>query len=430
MSKDRLIPDIRFPDYINYGEWQEKKLILLAGRVMKKNKDGAIDRVFTNSAVHGIVDQREYFDKDIANKSNLENYYVVEDGDYVYNPRISNEAPVGPTSKNKTGHTGVMSPLYTVFRFKNRNNEFYEYYFNSIHWYDSIRRASNTGARFDRMSITDSVFMEIPILHPHPQEQQKIASCLSSLDELIAAHSDKLTALKDHKKGLMQNLFPQEGETIPKIRFKEFGDDGEWVEKKLGNCLLQKPEYGINAPAVPYSDNLPKYIRITDISEDGKLLSNNKVSVDRDVNEDNYLNDGDIALARTGASVGKSYKYREKDGRLVFAGFLIRVRPDKNKLDSEFLFQFLSTSQYWEWVRFISVRSGQPGINGTEYASMPINLPPTIHEQQKIASCLSALDELISFQTDKIEQLQQHKKGMMQGLFPNPSTSSGETIER
>src|SRR5690606_17603472 len=123
-------------------------------------------------------------------------------------------------------------------------------------------------------------------------------------------HEEKLQTLKEHKKGLMQNLFPQEGEKVPRYRFKQFEKDGDWEEKKLEGCLLQKPEYGINAPAVPYSDNLPTYLRITDISDDGHYLSNEKVSVDKPVSGFNYLSEGDIVLARTGASVGKAYKYR------------------------------------------------------------------------------------------------------------------------
>ena len=138
----------------------------------------------------------------------------------------------------------------------------------------------------------------------------------------------------------------------------------------------------------------------------------------KEVTEDNYLTEGDIALARTGASVGKSYKYRVEDGELVFAGFLIRVKPNETKLNSEFLSQFLSTEQYWKWVIFSSARSGQPGINGKEYASMPLPLPPSLEEQQKIADCLTSLDNRISAQTQKIEALKLHKKGLMQGLFP------------
>jgi type I restriction enzyme S subunit len=213
---------------------------------------------------------------------------------------------------------------------------------------------------------------------------------------------------------------------IPELRFPEFLGDGGWEEKELGVCLSQKPEYGINAAAVPYSKKLPKYLRITDISENGVYLENGKVSVDRDVSEDNYLSTGDIVLARTGASVGKSYKYRHMDGRLVFAGFLIRVKPDIKKLDSELLFQFLSTSQYWKWVSFISARSGQPGINGTEYSIMPICLPLNINEQQKIASCLSSLDEVIAVHSQKLATLKDHKKGLMQNLFPTNSITNDE----
>lgn len=204
---------------------------------------------------------------------------------------------------------------------------------------------------------------------------------------------------------------------IPELRFPEFMNDGEWVEMQLGDSLLRNPEYGINAPAVSFSNKLPTYLRITDISEDGRFLSNEKVSVAREVTEDNYLSDGDIVLARTGASVGKSYKYRNEDGRLVFAGFLIRLKPDSNKLNSDFLFQFLATNQYWKWVSFISARSGQPGINATEYSSLPVCLPKP-KEQQKVASCLSSLDEVIAAHSQKLELLKDHKKGLMQNLFP------------
>ncbi len=205
---------------------------------------------------------------------------------------------------------------------------------------------------------------------------------------------------------------------IPQLRFPEFAKEGEWVEKKLGDCLLQKPDYGMNAPAVPFSNNLPTYLRITDISEEGNFLAVGKVSVDREAKENDYLSDGDIVLARTGASVGKSYKYRKKDGELVFAGFLIRAKPNPEKLDSELLFQFLSTSNYWKWVLAVSVRSGQPGINGTQYANMPIYLPSKIKEQKKIASCLSSLDELLTTHKDKLQALKDHKKGLLQNLFP------------
>jgi type I restriction enzyme S subunit len=208
-QEGETVPKLRFPEFEGDGEWVEKKLNTLSKRVIAKNRNGKFTAVFTNSATDGIVDQRDYFDKDIANKKNLENYFVVQNGDYVYNPRISEHAPVGPLFKNRLGKTGVMSPLYTVFRFNEKNNDFYEYYFQTSHWRNSIRAIANTGARFDRISITASLFMEIPVLYTGLMEQQKIASCLSAVDELITAQQEKIEQLQQHKKGLMQGLFPK-----------------------------------------------------------------------------------------------------------------------------------------------------------------------------------------------------------------------------
>ncbi|RYD76961.1 MAG: restriction endonuclease subunit S, partial [Verrucomicrobiaceae bacterium] len=161
----------------------------MAERGNKKNRDEKIKRVLTNSAEFGVVDQRDFFDKDIATQGKLESYLVVELGDYVYNPRISATAPVGPISKNGVG-VGVMSPLYTVFRFKNQGNYFYQHYFKTSGWHRYMRQASSTGARHDRMAIGGNEFMAMPMpVAPTPAEQQKIAECLSSVDELNAAQA-------------------------------------------------------------------------------------------------------------------------------------------------------------------------------------------------------------------------------------------------
>ncbi|MFV0183873.1 restriction endonuclease subunit S [Empedobacter falsenii] len=202
-------PKYRFPDFENDGDWVEKKLGDIANRITLKNKNSQITQIFTNSAEHGIVNQRDFFDKDIANQSNIEGYYIVEPGDFVYNPRVSSFAPVGPIAKNNKNYAGAVSPLYTVFRFINPINDFYVYYFKTKHWFNAIRKIANTGARFDRMSITASQFMEIEVLMTSIKEQQKIASVLSSVDELIVAQREKIEALKAHKKGLMQGLFPK-----------------------------------------------------------------------------------------------------------------------------------------------------------------------------------------------------------------------------
>lgn len=178
------VSKLRFPEFLGKAEWKFVPLNKLAKRCTQKNRSGAITRVLTNSAEHGVVDQRDYFDKDIATPGNLENYYVVKKGDYVYNPRISTRAPVGPISKNNVA-TGVMSPLYSVFRFDDSNNDFYAYYFKTTGWHQYMRQASSTGARHDRMAITNDDFMAMPLPVSTPKEQQKIAACLATLDECL-----------------------------------------------------------------------------------------------------------------------------------------------------------------------------------------------------------------------------------------------------
>ena len=272
-------------------------------------------------------------------------------------------------------------------------------------------------------AVSKSALENVPLCYPSdPAEQQRIADCLGSLDDLIAADGRKLEALRQHKQGLMQQLFPQPGETRPRLRFPEFEDAPDWEEVTLGTLLDRPPDYGVNAAAVPFSESLPTYIRITDINDDGQFASRARVSVDIDATDEQYLEDGDIVLARTGASVGKSYRYREEDGCLVYAGFLIRVRPNPERLLSQFLAAYLSTWSYWDWVRLTSERSGQPGINATEYASIPLPLPPdrrTLAEQQKIADCLTSIDDQLNAQARKLDTLKQHKQGLLQQLFPS-----------
>ena len=190
----------------------------------------------------------------------------------------------------------------------------------------------------------------------------------------------------------------------------------DWQLEKLGNCLLANPDYGINAAAAAYSENLPVYIRITDITEDGKFSPDKLCSVDN-LNSNNYfLEDGNIVFARTGASTGKTYLYNQKDGRLVFAGFLIRAKVNKNKLNPTFLKSYTETSNYWNWVKIMSMRSGQPGINGVEYASLPIPLPP-LPEQEAIAETLSDVDALVTALDGLISKKRDIKQGAMQTLL-------------
>jgi type I restriction enzyme S subunit len=200
----------------------------------------------------------------------------------------------------------------------------------------------------------------------------------------------------------------------------------DWDVLPLGECLVGRPSYGINAAAVPYSDALPVYIRITDISEDGRFSPDKFVSVKSEQACNYYLSDGDIVFARTGASVGKSYRYNPKDGALVFAGFLIRVMPDANKLHPAFAAAYVTTGNYWRWVRLMSMRSGQPGINGNEYSQLPIPLPP-LPEQCAIAQALSDVDELLGSLEKMIAKKRDLKQAAMKHLLTGKTRLPGFT---
>jgi type I restriction enzyme S subunit len=166
----------------------------------------------------------------------------------------------------------------------------------------------------------------------------------------------------------------------------------DWDVRTLGSCLMSQPRYGINAPAVAFSDDLPAYLRITDISPEGRFVPDPPVSVADRRSLAYLLSDGDLVFARTGASVGKSYLYEPADGVLSFAGYLIRVQPNPKCLLPAFLASYLRTARYWDWVRLMSVRSGQPGINALEYAQLPIPVP-SVDEQRAIANVLADFTE-------------------------------------
>jgi len=189
-----------------YPNWEEKKLGEIASRVNNKNVTNNVSFVLTNSATKGIVSQAGYFDREIANQNNLEGYYIVSKDDFVYNPRVSVHAPVGPIKRNKL-QKGVMSPLYSVFKFNQGILEYFEYYFETVNWHKYLKSIANYGARFDRMNITNVDFYKMPIPFPCLEEQQKIASFLSKIDASIAQVSTAIQQTQEFKKGLLQQLF-------------------------------------------------------------------------------------------------------------------------------------------------------------------------------------------------------------------------------
>lgn len=200
------VPEIRFPNFTD--SWEHRKLGNISKKCIVKNTNKAITETFTNSAEHGIVSQRDFFDKDIANQENISSYYVVNIGDFVYNPRISSSAPCGPISRNKLGRQGIMSPLYTVFSPSGVDLAFLEQYFKTSRWYSYMYLNGDTGARADRFAIKDKSFFDMPIATPSSlNEQEIISTFLDQTDYHITLHHRKTEELKKLKKALLQQMF-------------------------------------------------------------------------------------------------------------------------------------------------------------------------------------------------------------------------------
>ena len=251
-------------------------------------------------------------------------------------------------------------------------------------------------------------------MFPRKEEQVKIGNYFQSLDHLITLHQRKCEEMKTLKKYMLQKMFPQNGQLVPQIRFSGFTED--WEQRKLGD-IASSFEYGLNAAAKEY-DGENKYIRITDIDDNThEFLTDNLTSPDIDLTgADNYkLTEGDILFARTGASVGKSYIYRNSDGLVYYAGFLIRARI-KEEYDAEFVFQNTLTDRYNKYIAVTSQRSGQPGVNAQEYAEFEIEVPKK-EEQTKIGTYFRNIDLLITLHQQKCDELRNIKKFMLQNMF-------------
>lgn len=204
-QKEEKVPRLRFANFST--DWEQRKLKDISEKSIEKNKNALYTETFTNSAEFGIVSQNDYFDKKISNQNNINGYYIVHPDDFVYNPRISNFAPVGPIKRNNLGRTGVMSPLYYVFKTMDIYNLYLEKYFATTHWHNFMKLNGDSGARADRFAIKDSVLKEMPIPYPSNDEQIKIGNFLKKLDNTILLQKKKVLSLQEIKKVYLKKIF-------------------------------------------------------------------------------------------------------------------------------------------------------------------------------------------------------------------------------
>jgi type I restriction enzyme S subunit len=415
-AKNMMVPRLRFPEFKESGNWEETTLghkadyengkahendISETGKYIVVNSkfissDGTV-RKFTN---HGfcVADQGDILMvlSDVPNGKAIAKCFLIDaNNKFTVNQRICRLKP-----KKAVGLL-----LYYII---NRNQYF-------LAFDDGVKQTN----------LKNDDVLNCPILLPKELiEQQKIADCLSSLDELIKAQSQKLEALKAHKKGLMQQLFPAEDETVPQLRFAEFRDSGEWEEKTVGS--LVNLQSGFAFQSMYFSNAGKKLVTPKNFTKEGYANFNQEnTKFTTEIVDIKYLcTEGDLLLLLTDLTpscelLGKPLLLNKKDGEVLLNQRIVRI-SSKGCIDVRFLFCFFSTEIYHMRIRDTAsgstVRHSSNGI----IADTEICFPSK-KEQQKIAECLSSLDELITAQAEKIEVLKVHKKGLMQGLFPQAS---------
>ena len=394
-KKQPLVPRLRFPEFKNTAEWQSPTL----GEVSEPVEERVGERKLTPvsiSAGIGFVPQAEKFGRDISG-SQYKLYTVVRDGDFVYNKGNSLKFPQGCVY-DLQGWGEVAAPnVFICFRLKNGyENGFYRQCFErNVHGIQ-LRKHITSGARSNGLlNISKEAFYGVAIPVPSHAEQQKIADCLSSLDDLIAAETYKLDTLKTHKKGLMQQLFPREGETVPRLRFPEFREAPAWGKEKLEKLIttvsppskLQSSNYGTQGK-FPIIDQSQEFI--CGWTDDERAVITESLPL---------IIFGDHTCA---------LKFVDKPFAQGADGIkILKVRP---AISAEYLFHSLSH-------RPLAMEDYKRHFSMLKERAVVF---PDIEsgEQQKIADCLSSLDDLITAQTQKIDALKTHKKGLMQQLFP------------
>ncbi len=410
-------PKVRFAGFTE--DWEQRKLGEIADKVTEKNTTLRYTEALTNSAEFGIIGQRDFFDHDVAKLSSLHGYYIVKEDDFVYNPRISVTAPVGPVNRNKLGKIGVVSPLYTVLRTAQIDNEFLEWFFKSACWHSFMIFNGDSGARSDRFSIKNSTFFEMPIPCPCRMEQVRIGTFFRHLDRLITLHQRKRGRLENIKKAMLEKMFPKNGADVPEIRFAGFTE--AWEQRKVGeyydfkNGLNKGKEYfGIGTPIVNFTD----VFHLRGIYE--KDLKG-KVSLTRAEIANFQVKMGDIFFTRTSETIdeiGFPSVMLDEPKDTVFSGFVLRGRAlQDDPLTLQFKrYVFFTDAFRKEMVKKSSITT-RALTSGTAIKNMEFVFPKNKKEQEFIGNFFRHLDRLITLHQRKVTLLQNIKKACLEKMF-------------
>ncbi|GAB2712557.1 restriction endonuclease subunit S [Hymenobacter frigidus] len=423
MSKkahETALPKRRFPEFQGKEPWEVKPLGSVA-KLIKEKAGSKQYKLMSITSGAGLVSQMEKFGREIAGAS-YKNYYVIRKGDFAYNKSSTKLDPEGQIALLENEEAGaVPNSIFTCFRVNEQivSPQFLKYPFaNNIHgkW---LRDLIIVGARVNgALSIDSKHLLALPLALPSLPEQQKIATALSSLDALLTAQTDKLTALQAHKRSLMQNLFPAEGETVPKRRFSEFQDAVEW-----NNCPLKEVFTIFQGFAFSSRDSAltgARWLKIADVGI--QKMNPDAPSFLPSTHKEKYkrylVREGDYVMALTRPLLGNELKISPVNN--FFDGALLNQRVGKLETENNntFVYYLLQTSRLIAKIKKNIAGTEPPNLSAQHLDDIEVSIPERA-EQQKIADSLSSLDNIITAQSRKIDALKLHKKGLMQVLFPS-----------
>ena len=350
--------------------WEQRKLSEITDKVTEKNAGLQYVETFTNSAEFGIISQRDFFDHDIAKLGSLDGYYIVKKEDFVYNPRISTSAPVGPINRNKLGRTGVMSPLYTVFRPHDIDTTYLEYFFKCGYWHSFMNFNGDSGARSDRFSIRDNVFFQMPIPIPDIDEQRKIGELLTCLDNLITLHQRECISFTGRADRLIL--------TANKKR-----TTSSWEQRKVSELFRVTRGYVLAATQTETTKTDEKpYPVYSSQTKDKGLMGYYK----------DYLYEDAITWTTDGANAGTVNYRAGKFYCTNVCGVLLSNEVKANQMIAEAL-----NSVAKGYVSYV----GNPKLMNNVMADIVIQIPTQAEEREQLSSFFAKLDNLITLHQRK-----------------------------
>ena len=407
-AKPALVPKLRFSAFQGGPAWDAKPGDELFDQINNREAPAGLP-ILAITQEHGAIPRDEIdYHVSVTDKS-VETYKEVCPGDFI----ISLRSFQGGIEYSR--YHGICSPAYVILRKKGElSDAFFKHLFKSYGFIQQLTK--NLEGLRDGKMISYKQFSELLLPWPKPAEQQKIAECLSTLDELIGAESQKLDALKAHKKGLMQQLFPREGETLPRLRFPEFHSAPEWAEKSIGDLgdvvtgstpSTAKREY--------YDGDIP-FVSPADISELRFVETTKTTLTELGFEETRPIRAGSTVFVCIGSTIGKVAQIRRDSATNQQINSVV---PNSDHDDA---FVYYALVQNADRVAKLAGIQAVPIVNKSLFSSVRFPVPKQ-NEQHRIATCLSSLDDLIAAQSDRLAALQTHKQGLLQQLFPSPATA-------